>query len=66
MSGIFLSYRRVDTEAWAGRLFAELKEEAPAHFHFRYLGHGGVSSMRTRKKSTCGAIYRRYLTCAPK
>jgi len=25
MSGIFLSYRRIDTQTWAGRLFDELK-----------------------------------------
>lgn len=29
MSGIFLSYRRVDTEPWAGRLFNELKMRFP-------------------------------------
>ena len=66
MSGIFLSYRRVDTEAWAGRLFAELKRKPLRISISGIYGHGGVSSMRTRKKSTCGAIYRRYLTCAPK
>jgi hypothetical protein len=55
MSGIFISYRRVDTIAWAGRLFADLTKRFGAPQVFMDI-NGGIPRGADFEKTLTDAL----------